>query len=319
MRIDLHTHSSRSDGTDTPTELVRAAKAAGLDVIALTDHDTTAGWDEAAEAGERSGVDVICGAELSCRLDGIQIHLLMYNFDRDEPEFAALRVKLRDDRESRAKLIVERCQELGAPITWSQVARIAGDAAIGRPHVASALVEAGVVGTVSEAFSSDWLADGGRAHVEKFALDPFLALALAEKSGGITVFAHPAAASRGRIVDDAQIAALAAAGLNGIEADHADHKPADRERIRALAADLGLAATGSSDYHGTRKTLRIGENTTSPEAFETLFGSVEQAVEATARARHAALNGAVNGAANGMAEDSASGAAAAVREPDDHV
>ena len=278
MRIDLHTHSSRSDGTDSPTELVQVAKAAGLDVIALTDHDTTTGWDEAAEAGEQLRVGVICGAEISCRLDGIQLHMLMYNFDRDEPEFAQERGLLRDDRERRAKLIVERCQEFGAPITWAQVARIAGDASIGRPHVASALVEAGVVGTVNEAFSSAWLADGGRAHVEKYALDPFRALKLAEKSGGVTVFAHPAAGARGRIVSDEQIAALAEAGLNGIEADHADHDPAARRRIRGLAGELGLVATGSSDYHGTRKTLPIGLNTTSPEAFEALFGSVEEAV-----------------------------------------
>jgi predicted metal-dependent phosphoesterase TrpH len=272
MRIDLHTHSSRSDGSDTPAELVQVAKAAGLDVIALTDHDTTTGWDEAVAAGAEHGVRVVRGAELSCRLEGIQIHLLAYEFDRDEPEFAAKRVLLRDDRERRAKLIVERCRELGAPITWDQVARIAGDAAIGRPHVASALVEEGVVGTVSEAFSSDWLADGGRAHVEKYALDPFWALDLVRGAGGIVVFAHPAAASRGRVVSDEQIAALAAAGLSGIEADHVDHDPAARRRIHGLAKELGLPATGSSDYHGTRKTVRIGANTTSPEAFEALFG-----------------------------------------------
>jgi len=279
MRIDLHTHSSRSDGTDTPTELVQVARAAGLDVIALTDHDTTTGWDEALAAGARLGVEVVCGAEISCRLDGIHIHLLMYNFDRDEPEFARERVLLRNDRERRAKLIVERCQELGAPITWAEVARIAGDAAIGRPHVASALVEAGVVATVNEAFSSDWLADGGRAHVDKYALDPFRALELAKQSGGVTVFAHPAASARGQIVSDAQIAALADAGLNGIEADHVDHSPAARRRIRALAGELGLVATGSSDYHGTRKTVPIGANTTSPEAYEALFGTTERKLD----------------------------------------
>jgi predicted metal-dependent phosphoesterase TrpH len=271
MRIDLHTHSSRSDGTDTPAELVQVAKAAGLDVIALTDHDTTAGWDEAVEAGARAGVEVVCGAEISCRFSVFQIHMLMYGFDREEPEFARERVLLRDDRERRAKLIVERCQEFGAPISWAQVSRIAGDAAIGRPHVASALVEAGVVDTVNQAFSSDWLADGGRAHVEKYALDPFRALELARLSGGTTVFAHPAAAGRGRIAGDDQIAELAAAGLNGIEVDHVDHDAAARRRIRGLAGELGLAPTGSSDYHGTRKTVRIGENTTAPEAFEALF------------------------------------------------
>jgi predicted metal-dependent phosphoesterase TrpH len=272
MRIDLHTHSSRSDGTDTPTELVAAAKAVGLDVIAITDHDTTAGWDEAAAAGKRFGVKVIPGAELSCRLNGIQIHLLGYCFDRFEPEFARERDLLRDDRERRAQLIVERCRELGAPITWDRVRQIAGAASIGRPHVASALVEAGVVGTVDAAFSSDWLADGGRAYVDKYALDPYRALALLQASGGVAVFAHPAAQWRGRTVTNDQIADLARAGLRGIEADHVDHDAAARVRIRALADELGLVPTGSSDYHGARKSVRLGQNSTAPEAYEALFG-----------------------------------------------
>ncbi len=271
MRIDLHTHSSCSDGTDTPTELVEVAKDAGLDVIAITDHDTTAGWDEAARAAERFGVTVVPGAELSCRLGGVQIHMLAYGFDRSEPEFAQERNLLRDDRERRARLIVQRCRELGAPITWEQVARIAGAAAIARPHVASALVEAGVVPTVDAAFSSDWLADGGRAYVDKYALDPYRALELVHATGGVTVFAHPAAGKRGQIVTDDQIADLARAGLGGVEVDHVDHDEAARERIRGLAAELGLVATGASDYHGARKTVRIGQETTSPAAYEALF------------------------------------------------
>ncbi|MGH6654524.1 MAG: PHP domain-containing protein [Actinocrinis sp.] len=271
MRIDLHTHSSCSDGTDSPTELVEAAKSAGLDVIAITDHDTTAGWDEAAAAGERFGVTVVPGAELSCRLGGVQIHMLGYGFDRAEPEFIRERNLLRDDRERRAELIVRRCRELGAPITWEQVQQIAGSASIGRPHVASALVDAGVVESVDAAFSSDWLADGGRAYVDKYALDPYRALDLLRASGGVAVFAHPAAGARGRIVTDDQIADLARAGLRGIEVDHVDHDEAARARIRGLASELGLVPTGSSDYHGTRKTVRLGQNTTSQEAYEALF------------------------------------------------
>jgi hypothetical protein len=272
MRIDLHTHSLRSDGTDSPGDLVGAAAAAGLDVVALTDHDTTAGWDEAAAAGERLGVTVVLGTEFSCRLEGIQIHMLGYRYDRDEARLLKERALLRDDRERRAELIVARCRELGAPITWDRVREIAAGASIGRPHVASALVEAGVVPTVDAAFSSDWLADGGRAYIDKYALDPFRALELLRDAGGVAVFAHPAAGRRGRIVSDEQIARLAAAGLKGIEADHVDHDEAGRARIRALAADLGLAATGSSDYHGARKTTRLGQFTTAPEAFEELFG-----------------------------------------------
>lgn len=274
MRIDLHTHSSCSDGTDSPTELVAAAKAAGLDVVAITDHDTTAGWDEAAQAGERYGVAVVPGAELSCRLDGISVHLLGFGFDRETPEFVRERNLLRDDRERRAKLIVERCQALGAPITWERVREIAGSAAIGRPHVASALVEAGVVPTVDAAFSSAWLADGGRAYVDKYALDAYRALDLLREAGGFAVFAHPAAGRRGRMLSDAQIAGLAEGGLRGIEVDHVDHDAAARERISGLAKELGLVPTGSSDYHGTRKTVRIGANTTSDESFEALFGGL---------------------------------------------
>jgi 3',5'-nucleoside bisphosphate phosphatase len=275
MRIDLHTHSSCSDGTDTPTELVEAAKAAGLDVIAITDHDTTAGWDEAAAASERFGVVVVPGAELSCRLDGVPLHMLAYGFDRTEPEFARERNLLRDDRERRAELIVQRCRELGAPITWERVREIAGAASIGRPHVASALVEAGVIATVDDAFTSDWLADGGRAYVDKYALDPYRALELVRASGGVTVFAHPAAGGRGQIVTDGQIADLARAGLRGIEVDHVDHDAAARERIRVLAGDLGLVPTGSSDYHGNRKTVRIGQETTAPAAYEELFAGFD--------------------------------------------
>jgi predicted metal-dependent phosphoesterase TrpH len=271
MRIDLHTHSSRSDGTDTPAELVGAARKAGLDVVALTDHDTTAGWDEAFAAAERLGVTVVPGAEISCRWGRLRIHMLAYGFDRAETEFGRERNLLRDDRERRAELIVQRCQELGAPITWKQVRQIAGSAAIGRPHVASALVEAGVVATVDDAFSSDWLADDGRAYVTKYALDPFRALELVHGSGGVAVIAHPAAGSRGLILTDDQIAELARAGLRGVEADHVDHDAAARERIRGLAAELGLVPTGSSDYHGSRKTVRIGEHTTDPAAYEELF------------------------------------------------
>jgi 3',5'-nucleoside bisphosphate phosphatase len=273
MRIDLHTHSRVSDGTDTPAELVRAARDARLDVVAITDHDTTAGWDEAVAAGGELGVEVVRGAELSCRIGGVSVHMLAYAFDRSEPRFAAERALLRDDRERRARLIVERCRELGAPITWERVQEITGNGVYGRPHIASALVEAGVVPSVDAAFhSADWLADGGRAYVEKYALDPAYAIELVSAAGGVTVLAHPAAASRGQVLTDAQIGTLAAAGLTGIEADHEDHDAAGRARIRALAADLGLIVTGSSDYHGTRKPIPIGANTTSPESYAALLG-----------------------------------------------
>ncbi|MEV6396900.1 PHP domain-containing protein [Streptomyces sp. NPDC051907] len=266
MRIDLHTHSTASDGTDTPAELVRNAAAAGLDVVALTDHDTTRGHAE-ARAALPEGLTLVTGAEISCRLDGVGVHLLAYLFDPDEPELLRERELVRDDRVPRARAMVAKLQELGVPIEWSQVARIAGDGSVGRPHIASALVELGVVPTVSDAFAPEWIADGGRAYVVKHELDPFTAVRLVKAAGGVSVFAHPLAVKRGRTVPESAIAELSAAGLDGVEVDHMDHDEPTRARLRGLAADLGLLATGSSDYHGSRKTCRLGEYTTDPEIY----------------------------------------------------
>ncbi|MFE7860278.1 PHP domain-containing protein [Streptomyces sp. NPDC057403] len=266
MRIDLHTHSTASDGTDTPAELVRNAAAAGLDVVALTDHDTTRGHAEAV-AALPAGLTLVTGAELSCRVDGVSLHMLAYLFDPDEPALLAERELVRDDRVPRAQGMVAKLNGLGVPVTWEQVRRIAGDGSVGRPHVATALVELGVVPTVSDAFTPEWLADGGRAYVEKHETDPFEAIRLVKAAGGVTVFAHPGASKRGRTVPEATIAELAAAGLDGIEVDHMDHAPDTRARLRGLAQELGLLVTGSSDYHGSRKTCVLGEYTTDPEVY----------------------------------------------------
>ncbi|MFI9600758.1 PHP domain-containing protein [Streptomyces sp. NPDC004069] len=266
MRVDLHTHSSASDGTDTPAELVRHAAAAGLDVVALTDHDTTRGHAEAI-AALPEGLTLVTGAELSCRVDGISMHMLAYLFDPAEPALLAERELVRDDRVPRAKAMIAKLDALGVPVTWEQVARIAGDGSVGRPHIASALVELGVVPTVSDAFTEDWLADGGRAWVEKHETDPFEAIRLVKGAGGVCVFAHPAAAKRGRTVPESRIAELAAAGLDGLEVDHMDHDADARARLRGLAGELGLLTTGSSDYHGSRKTVSLGEFTTHPDVY----------------------------------------------------
>ncbi|MFI6011894.1 PHP domain-containing protein [Streptomyces sp. NPDC051243] len=266
MRIDLHTHSTASDGTDTPAELVRNAAAAGLDVVALTDHDTTRGYAEAI-AALPAGLTLVTGAELSCRIDGVSMHMLAYLFDPEEPALLAERELVRDDRVPRAKGMIAKLNELGVPVTWEQVLRIAGDGSVGRPHVASALVELGVVPTVGDAFTQDWLADGGRAFVEKHETDPFEAIRLIKAAGGVAVFAHPAASKRGRTVPESAIAEMASAGLDGIEVEHMDHDPDTRARLHGLAKELGLLATGSSDYHGSRKTCVLGEYTTDPEVY----------------------------------------------------
>ncbi|MFG3013293.1 PHP domain-containing protein [Streptomyces cinerochromogenes] len=266
MRIDLHCHSTASDGTDTPAELVRKASVAGLDVVALTDHDTTRGYGEAI-AALPEGLTLVTGAELSCRIDGVSMHMLAYLFDPEEPALLAERELVRDDRVPRAKGMVAKLNALGVPVTWEQVERIAAGGSVGRPHVASALVELGVVPTVSDAFTEEWLADGGRAFVEKHETDPFEAIRLVKAAGGVCVFAHPAAAKRGRTVPEFRIAEMAEAGLDGVEVDHMDHAPDARDRLRGLAKELGLLVTGSSDYHGSRKTVALGAYTTDPEVY----------------------------------------------------
>ncbi|MFD0223795.1 PHP domain-containing protein [Streptomyces hirsutus] len=266
MRIDLHTHSTASDGTDSPADLVRVAAAAGLDVVALTDHDTTRGHAEAL-AALPPGLTLVTGAELSCRYDGISMHMLAYLFDPGEPALLAERELVRDDRVPRAQGMIAKLNGLGVPVTWEQVARIAGDGSVGRPHIATALVELGVVETVNDAFTREWLADGGRAHMTKHETDPFAALRLIKGAGGVAVFAHPAASKRGRTVPESAIADLAEAGLDGIEVDHMDHDPDTRARLRGLAKELGLLVTGSSDYHGSRKSCVPGEYTTDPEVY----------------------------------------------------
>ncbi len=269
MRIDLHTHSTASDGTDTPAALVRAAAAAGLDVVALTDHDTVAGHAEAARAlpALDRPLTLVTGAELSCRIDGTSMHMLAYLFDPADQELHRARELVRDDRVPRAQAMIAKLRDLGVPVTWEQVAAIAGDGSVGRPHIAAALVDLGVVPSVSDAFTPQWLADGGRAYAPKHELDPFEAVRLVKAAGGVTVFAHPGASRRGATVPDPVIAELVAAGLDGLEVDHVDHDAPTRDRLRALAKETGALVTGSSDYHGTRKTVRLGECVTDPEVY----------------------------------------------------
>src|SRR5690242_7034026 len=269
MRIDLHTHSTASDGTLPPAELMAAAAAAGLDVVAITDHDTTSGWAPAV-AALPAGLTLVPGAELSCRWFGVEpaipLHLLAYLFDPAEPRLAADLARLRSDREQRAERIVELLRADGVDITWPEVSGYAAGGSVGRPHIAQALIRAGLVDTANEAFASRWL--GARYFVPKADLDVFEAVRAVRAAGGVTVFAHPNATVRGRIVPDKLIVDLAEAGLFGLEADHEDHTVAQRAHVRALAEELGLVVTGSSDFHGTHKTVRLGAFTTAPEAYE---------------------------------------------------
>ena len=281
MRIDLHTHSNASDGTDPPKELMRQAAASGLDVVALTDHDTVAGHGEAA-AALPDGLTLVPGAEISCRWRDLSVHLLGYLFDPDEPSFAAARERVRTDRLRRAKEMVRRLRDLDVPVTWERVERIAAGGSVGRPHVAAAMIELGVVADIPEAFTRRWIGHGGRAYVPKYALDPVEAVALVRGAGGVAVLAHPKASTRGVTLPDDLLAELAAAGLAGVEVDHPDHTDAARSHLRSLAAELGLVGTGSSDFHGDNKRARLGENTTAEEAYEALVAQASGARPVTA-------------------------------------
>ncbi|OLE20573.1 MAG: phosphatase [Catenulispora sp. 13_1_20CM_3_70_7] len=252
MRIDLHAHTTASDGTYEPAVLVAMAEAAGLNVVAITDHDGTAGWSEALRAlryGQDAGV---------------------WSHNPENAELDAALDEIRTSRTHRAEAMVAKARGLGAEITWERVLEIANGGVVGRPHVAAALVEAGIVPSVAEAFTPGWLGEGGRARVEKLDMDPFRAIELVRAAGGVTVMAHPLAWRRGPIVTDEDIAAFAAAGMTGIEMNHPDHGPKERDRVRTLAKELGLVPTGSSDWHGTRKSTPLGAATTDPEAFEQL-------------------------------------------------
>ncbi|MFI5906459.1 PHP domain-containing protein [Dactylosporangium sp. NPDC051541] len=274
MRIDLHAHSTASDGTSTPAELVAEAATAGLDVLGVTDHDTTAGWAPAA-AARPGGLTLVPGAELSCRWHGgafpVSLHLLAYLFDPADPELSDALARVRAARETRAERMVGLLNAGGIDVTWDEVRQDAAGGTVGRPHLAQALIRRGLVGTVTEAFEPEWL--GRRYRLPKEDLDVFAALRLVVGAGGVPVFAHPRASKRGPVVPDEMIVEMAAAGLFGLEADHTDHSPQEQAEMHALADRLGLVTTGSSDYHGTNKTVRLGARTTAPEVLERIVGA----------------------------------------------
>jgi 3',5'-nucleoside bisphosphate phosphatase len=268
VRIDLHVHSNASDGTDTPAEVARRAHAAGLDVFALTDHDTQAGI-AGARASLTPGLTLIPGMELSSGLDGRSVHLLAYLFDPDDPALAAEAERVRDDRTYRARAMVDLLAALGTGVSWAQVEAIADGAVVGRPHIARALAQAGAVETPADAFTDEWIADGGRAFVERYAPDVARAVTLVRAAGGVPVLAHPR--SPGYEVGDEAIAALADAGLAGIEVFHLDHDEAERARLTGLARSLGLISTGGSDDHGSYNEHGLGAETTPEEEYERLL------------------------------------------------
>jgi predicted metal-dependent phosphoesterase TrpH len=233
---------------------------AGLDVLALTDHDTTGGWDRAADALPE-GLRLVRGAEISCVAEGISLHLLAYLFDPLDVALSARLSDLRESRDSRAQRMVDLLVADGHPVTWDQVIGLA-DGTVGRPHVARALIDSGLVASVEEAFTPEWIGTRGRYWAAKADFPVLEAIELVKAAGGVTVFAHPAATARGRTVSDDVIRTMADAGLDGLEVDHVDHVPEARAHLRQLAKELELLTTGSSDYHGTNKTIALGANLT---------------------------------------------------------
>ena len=282
MAIDLHTHSNASDGTHDPAQVVAEAAAHGLTTIALTDHDTTAGWAEATAAALELGVDLVPGVELSTQHHGVSVHLLGYLVD---PDHAGLRHEMeraRSSRDTRMERMVARMAADGIPVDLAVVrAQAKAGATLGRPHLADALVEVGYVPDRDAAFT-DLLHDRSPYYVHHYAPEVLRAIALVREAGGVPVMAHPFANRRGRTVSDHVIEQMAEAGLAGLEAYHRDHLGPERAHAVALADRLGLFVTGSSDYHGTGKENRIGENLTEPEVLAQIE---EQATSGTAVVR----------------------------------
>lgn len=272
---DLHTHTVMSDGTTTVEDNVRQALVLGLEGLGVTDHDTTEPFERARAAAEGSDLDLVLGTEFSAEHDGSSVHVLGYWIDEANRPLQDEMDRLRNERFRRAQQIVEKFHALDIPVSFERVQELAGEAPIGRPHIAKAVIETGAVDEMQEVFDR-YLADGGPAYVPKYAVDPVTAVRLIRAAGGVAVVAHPglysarARADGSRGLEDAVIEEMAAAGMAGIEADHPVHTPEERARFRDLARALGLVVTAGSDFHGEAKDLALGECTTSREVVEQL-------------------------------------------------
>ena len=256
---DLHTHSTVSDGTCAPAEVVRRAHRVGVSALALTDHDATGGLAEAEAEARALGIDFLCGVEISAEAEGVDVHILGYGFDVEHPELVSELAQVRKAREARIPQMVERLRALGIDLTPGDAFRVAGSGSIGRPHVARALVELGACGSIDDAFDR-FLGAGGPAFVPKVVPTAADAIARIRAAGGIAVLAHPLYAARDRPGGlEALVAPLVRQGLVGIETHYVSHRPRDRRRVARVARRLGLLATGGSDFHGaTRPGVEVG-------------------------------------------------------------
>jgi 3',5'-nucleoside bisphosphate phosphatase len=267
--IDLHAHSSVSDGTEPPAGLVEAAVAAGLSAVAITDHDTLAGWPEAEEAATRSGIRLIPGVELSCELDGVSVHMLVFWPDPENEILQAELTRIRAGRDGRLPAMLTGLASVGVVLSEAQVAVAAGDAvSLGRPHVADAMVTAGYVADRGEAFDR-YLSEGKPGYVPRYSPDLTQAIDLARSAGGVPVLAHPWGRLSRPTLTRAVLSDLARSGLAGLEAHHLDHDRAADAELTRLASDLGLVVTGGSDWHGSGKVGHaLGVRTTEPRVLD---------------------------------------------------
>ena len=268
--IDLHTHTTCSDGTDRPRDLVNKAIVQGLEVLGIADHDTTSGWEEARQA-LRGSLKLALGAEISClTTDGVSVHMLGMLFDPNHKEMQTVLEETRDGRLPRMRKMIEKMRAEGMDISIEDVEKaMPVGATMGRPHLADALVAKKIVKSRDEAFI-DLLHNDSRFYVSHAAPTPVEAIALIRRAGGVAVIAHPFASHRGQILKPDDFADLVAAGLNGIEVDHRDQNPDERAMLRLIAQELDLVVTGSSDYHGTGKMNLLAENHTSREQWQKL-------------------------------------------------
>lgn len=283
--IDLHTHSNFSDGTDTPGELINKAHAAGLTTIALTDHDTVAGWDEAQE-WLRPGLDLVLGSEMSCQTeDGISVHMLGLLFDPENQALRTMMAETRDNRIGRMHKIIARLQAAGYEISMEDVeAELSDGATLGRPHLADALISKGYMKSREEVFA-EVLRNESPFYVAHYSPTPEVAIAHIKAAGGVAVIAHAMSSLRKRTVSAESFESYVAAGLDGIEVFHRDHTAENRELLLGIAAVFDLAVTGASDYHGNGKLNQLAEFHTAPEEFERLESRADQrrVVRATKR------------------------------------
>ena len=275
MLIDLHTHTNASDGTDSPSELIDRAINRGINILALTDHDTTRGWSEASSAllnhSSQSSMKLVVGAEISCQDEnGISIHMLGLLFDPDYQPLYEVLERTRENRHSRMERIIARLNEAGIDITLEEVnAQRKGDATLGRPHLADALVARGHVASRDEAFAA-LLHNKSKFYINHYSPSPVETIKLIKAAGGVAVIAHPLASQRGRTISMDLFESLISAGLDGIEVDHRDHSESEKSELLRFAIENELIVTGSSDYHGTGKLNQLAEYTTHPRQWEAL-------------------------------------------------